>query len=245
MPPCRNVFHKVRMSKYQCVIGKHVNKCTYQLFNHVYTHLLTISENWLSSCPSRNMFRANSSLQHICQRHVLRWQALSADRISGAYGDNQQQRPKKFYRSHIVLQLSRPSDHCLLSPCLLQQFTANQSWANGPVRHHSTFSETLAYYYSPEFPPIHCAMRFLELTHDLTGLPWWMSLALSVVLLRTTVTLPFTIAAHRNAGRLRKQETELREKADILRADIRAAKQLHGWDEKYARKQFHVTVSNT
>ena len=103
--------------------------------------------------------------------------------------------------------------------------------------------EGFDYYMSPEFPPIRCAEKLLETMHDSTGLPWWASLALTTIMLRTLVTLPLSIYASYITVRIERLQPELKELAKQLAGEVAMATRKFSWKQVTAKRHFKRNVS--
>ena len=81
----------------------------------------------------------------------------------------------------------------------------NTLWASSPrpyfqIRHNSgqsgveTFGAwTHVYLWLSESTPVGCAQDLLLYVHNSTGLPWWTTIILATILLRTVITLPLAV----------------------------------------------------
>ena len=103
--------------------------------------------------------------------------------------------------------------------------------------------EGFDYYMSPEFPPIRCAEKLLETMHDSTGLPWWASLAVTTIMLRTLVTLPLSIYASFITVRIERLQPELKELAKQLAGEVAMATRKFSWKQVTAKRHFKRNVS--
>ena len=99
----------------------------------------------------------------------------------------------------------------------------------------------LLYYTSPEFFPIKCAQTALETIHSHTGLPWWVTILLTTVGVRTILLFPLMLYSEHNASKLNRIAVELKEKSKLLKREVDIAKKHYNWDERVAEMHF---VSN-
>ena len=85
--------------------------------------------------------------------------------------------------------------------------------------------------------PVQLAQAVLEYAHDLTGLPWWASLAASTVLLRAALTFPLGVYAQYIRAKVERLQPEivLRAKQAFVRRFAERA-QMEGWSEKRAER---------
>lgn len=81
---------------------------------------------------------------------------------------------------------------------------------NYTQRRHNSYMTTVSSIYasiSNSTPVYHIQSTLIEI-HDASGLPWWSSIVISTILLRTAVTLPLTIYANKMTDRLQKINTK-------------------------------------
>uniref|UniRef100_A0A1B0DQC0 Membrane insertase YidC/Oxa/ALB C-terminal domain-containing protein n=1 Tax=Phlebotomus papatasi TaxID=29031 RepID=A0A1B0DQC0_PHLPP len=71
--------------------------------------------------------------------------------------------------------------------------------------------------------------------HDSTGLPWWGSIILSTVLLRTAVTVPLTIYQNKIMARIEMITQEMPEIAKELKRETAIAMKQFNWTEREAK----------
>ena len=127
-----------------------------------------------------------------------------------------------------------------------KNFLSKNNHRNGslliiPERHIS--QETYVKYFSPEFGPIGSAQSVLEAVHTSTGLPWWATIALTAVALRTVVTLPLATYSAVIMARVEKLQPELAELTKRLKMEVRKAIKDFGWSNNKARIKYNATVS--
>ena len=109
------------------------------------------------------------------------------------------------------------------------------------ARHFSR--ESFDYYMSPEFPPIGYAEKLLETMHDSTGLPWWASLALTTIMLRTLVTLPLSIYASHVSVKIERLQPEIKDMGKRLAGEVAMATRKFSWNKATAKRNFKKNVS--
>lgn len=97
-------------------------------------------------------------------------------------------------------------------------------------------------YLSPEFPPIGFAQGILETVHSTVGLPWWASIVLATVALRTLVTLPMMVYSLRNVAKVELLQPEIKVLAQELTAEIKRAQMERKWSARIARYHFKWNV---
>ena len=131
--------------------------------------------------------------------------------------------------------------HVLTNACVLPSLTC-PPWGGVGQRRHFT-RESLTYYFTPHFAPIHYAIRVLETVQDTTGLPWWATILVTTVMMRSLITLPLGVLSMQNMARLASLAPMMKEKSDILSMEVTYAKKLYKWDQKKAKIEYKVNVS--
>lgn len=91
-------------------------------------------------------------------------------------------------------------------------------------------------------PVAYCQQALVDL-HDLSGLPWWASIILSTVLVRTVVTMPLAIYQNKIVARLEKISLEMPEIVKQLKMETAVAMKKFHWSEKEARIMYNHSVS--
>lgn len=95
---------------------------------------------------------------------------------------------------------------------------------------------------SPLFPPIGCAKTVLETVHSLTGLPWWASIALTTITLRTLVTLPLMIFSLNVTAKIELLQPEIKQLSQELTNEIKLAQAKFQWSQKLALYHYKINV---
>lgn len=78
--------------------------------------------------------------------------------------------------------------------------------------------------------------------HDTTGLPWWATIVLSTVLMRTVITLPLTIYQHRITARLEHITAEMPAIVAELKQEAAVARRHYKWSEAETRRVYNRSV---
>ncbi|XP_065345864.1 cytochrome c oxidase assembly protein COX18, mitochondrial-like isoform X1 [Cloeon dipterum] len=86
--------------------------------------------------------------------------------------------------------------------------------------------------------PVQQTQSLLESIHEVSGLPWWASIGLTTVLLRTTITLPLTVYQHKIFARLENIRQEMKDLLPEMKAETAIAIKKFNWDEKQAKSAF-------
>ncbi|XP_066250233.1 cytochrome c oxidase assembly protein COX18, mitochondrial [Euwallacea similis] len=90
--------------------------------------------------------------------------------------------------------------------------------------------------------PVAYCQDFLVQVHDYTGLPWWASILVSTVLLRSAITLPVAVYQQIIVARLDNIKLELPAIAEKLKHETNMAVKLYKWDEKTAKITFRRSM---
>lgn len=90
-------------------------------------------------------------------------------------------------------------------------------------------------------PVAYCQQALVEL-HDFSGLPWWASVVLSTVLMRTVVTLPLAIYQNKIVARLEKITLEMPDIVKELKKETAVAMKKFHWTEKEARIMYNHSL---
>ncbi|KAF2361225.1 Membrane insertase OXA1/ALB3/YidC [Trinorchestia longiramus] len=86
--------------------------------------------------------------------------------------------------------------------------------------------------------PVLKLMTWLQDIHAVLGVPWWLSIILTTVALRTVITLPLALYQQRVIARVELLKTEMLPLMQCLADETRAAKLQLGWDERTAQLYF-------
>ena len=97
--------------------------------------------------------------------------------------------------------------------------------------------------FSPDFFPIKVSHDFLVYIHTLTGLPWWASIALATILLRSCITLPLAIYSSYILAQVENLQPEIRKLSHRLKIETAKAIREFGWDMEHARQRYNYSVS--
>lgn len=87
------------------------------------------------------------------------------------------------------------------------------------------------------------AQKFLLSVHEATGLPWWVSIVCSTILLRAAVTLPFAVFQASNVAKVENLYLEMPDIAKELKREVAIAVKMYNWDEKTAKYNYRRSVS--
>lgn len=78
--------------------------------------------------------------------------------------------------------------------------------------------------------------------HDLTGLPWWATIVLSTILLRTCITVPLTIYQNKIVARIELIAMEMPDIVKELKVEAAQAKHMYKWTDKQTKIVFNRSV---
>nr|AEE61386.1 unknown [Dendroctonus ponderosae] len=93
-----------------------------------------------------------------------------------------------------------------------------------------------------ESAPVECCQKYLLYVHEVSGLPWWASLVISTVAVRSVVTLPLAVYQQTILAKLENLKQELPAIAEELRHETNVAVKLFKWDERTAKAAFKATM---
>lgn len=92
--------------------------------------------------------------------------------------------------------------------------------------------------------PVACLQDGLINLHDATGLPWWATITVSTLALRSLITLPLAVYQNRNLAKFEKVVTvDLPEIAKELKRETAIAVRRFNWTEEEAKRAFTASVS--
>lgn len=83
--------------------------------------------------------------------------------------------------------------------------------------------------------PVHCVQDSLCVVHDFTGLPWWATIILSTVALRTVITLPLAIYSNRVSAKLENCTAEMPAIIEELKKEAAFARKKFQWSDAQTR----------
>lgn len=93
-----------------------------------------------------------------------------------------------------------------------------------------------------ESTPVEYTQKCLLYIHDTTGLPWWGTIVLSTVLLRTAITVPLAAYQSYITAKVENLYLEMPDIAKDLKREVGMAVQMYDWDEKTARLVYRRSV---
>ncbi|XP_068182069.1 cytochrome c oxidase assembly protein COX18, mitochondrial isoform X2 [Antennarius striatus] len=85
---------------------------------------------------------------------------------------------------------------------------------------------------------VHQVEHFLVATQQVSGLPWWLNIAVSTLVARTFVTLPLAVYQMVILSRVEALQQEISEVAKRLRYEVSVRAKQINWTEKECRLQF-------
>ncbi|KAM9850201.1 cytochrome c oxidase assembly protein COX18, mitochondrial isoform 2-T3 [Aulostomus maculatus] len=86
--------------------------------------------------------------------------------------------------------------------------------------------------------PVHLAEDFLLHLQQASGLPWWLSITVSTLSIRTLVTLPLSVYQMVIIARVEALQVEISELAKRLRYGVSVRAKERSWTDKQSRFQF-------
>ena len=113
-----------------------------------------------------------------------------------------------------------------------------------PPSHMSSVRRfSLEYFYSAQFPPVAAGVNLFTTIHDVSGLPWWLSLMGTALMVNLCLSFPMAVMGERTHARLAKLMPEIKEKRETLKREVDHARVAKGWSAKTAKREFYVNVS--
>ncbi|BFZ03173.1 hypothetical protein BsWGS_06212 [Bradybaena similaris] len=93
-----------------------------------------------------------------------------------------------------------------------------------------------------DFFPVYGAEKTIVYFHQITGLPWWLTIILTAFMLRVVVMIPFTVHTFRNMAKLQNLQPEVKEKAERLKLEVSMAMHQFGWDQERAKQEYNKNL---
>ena len=91
------------------------------------------------------------------------------------------------------------------------------------------------------FPsPVEFAYEYLESINE--SYPWWLTIAMIAIGMRTCVTLPFSIYQHRVFARLENCQTDINTQAEQLKQKVIAMAKLQKWSQQQVEDEYGKNV---
>lgn len=107
-------------------------------------------------------------------------------------------------------------------------------------RHFST--DPIYNFFSIDFLPIKISHDLFVNIYTFTGLPWWASIALTTVLLRSCITLPLAVYSNYILARVENLQPEIRKLSHRLKIETAKAIREFGWSMEHARKRYNYSM---
>lgn len=89
---------------------------------------------------------------------------------------------------------------------------------------------------------VHVAEKVLMSVQEATGLPWWVNIMCTTIVLRTAVTLPLSVYQMQILGKVEKLQPEIQNLAKELRYEVSVYGKQHGWSDKVAKFHFRKNL---
>ncbi|CAJ1059293.1 cytochrome c oxidase assembly protein COX18%2C mitochondrial isoform X11 [Xyrichtys novacula] len=105
-------------------------------------------------------------------------------------------------------------------------------------------SQSSAGWYSAlsDSAPVHLCEHFLVSVQEGSGLPWWLSITVATLSVRSLITLPFAAYQLVIIGKVEALQAEISELAKRLRYEVSIRARERGWTEKQCRFQFQKNL---
>lgn len=136
----------------------------------------------------------------------------------------------------------RPSSRVLsLRTSILFSPTINSS-SPKISQHTRSFSAAGIYTSLSNSTPVAVFQDGLVHLHDTTGLPWWATIVLSTVLLRSVITLPLTVYQQKISARLEMIAAEMPDIVKELKQEAMVAKKQFQWTDNQTKAVYNRSV---
>uniref|UniRef100_UPI0037E993D7 cytochrome c oxidase assembly protein COX18, mitochondrial n=1 Tax=Semicossyphus pulcher TaxID=241346 RepID=UPI0037E993D7 len=124
---------------------------------------------------------------------------------------------------------------------------ASGVWNTSGVRRSSggaAADEGAASWYSglSDSVPVHLFEHFLVSMQQVSGLPWWLSIVVATLSVRTLITLPLAAYQMVIIAKVEALQAEISELAKRLRYEVSVRARERGWTEKQSRFQFQKNL---
>lgn len=90
--------------------------------------------------------------------------------------------------------------------------------------------------------PVHLCEDFLVSVQQMSGLPWWLSIVMATLSVRTLITLPLAAYQMVIISKVEALQVEVSELARRLRYEVSVRAREKGWTEKQSRFQFQKNL---
>lgn len=123
------------------------------------------------------------------------------------------------------------------------QYALDKYYGHQPVRQLSVESAVSGTWNAiSQSVPVAYVQQGLVAIHDYTGLPWWMSIIVSTVIIRSAVTLPLAIYQNKIVARLELISLEMSDIVKELKKETAYAIKKFQWTEKEARIMYNRSL---
>ncbi|KAK2582943.1 hypothetical protein KPH14_009004 [Odynerus spinipes] len=93
-----------------------------------------------------------------------------------------------------------------------------------------------------ESPPVQFTQEYLVWFHSYTGLPWWATIILATIIVRTTITLPLAMYQHYILAKLENLKYEMNDVARYLKRSTAESAIKFNWPEKYTQSVYQRAI---
>lgn len=95
-----------------------------------------------------------------------------------------------------------------------------------------------------ESTPVEYSQKFLIALHETSGLPWWATIVMSTILVRTCVTLPLAVYQNYIMAKVENLNREMVDIVKELKGEMAVAIRKFKWDEQTAKYYYRRSVSH-
>jgi inner membrane protein COX18 len=126
---------------------------------------------------------------------------------------------------------------------ILFQTSPNHSLPPTSLTLRRHFSETPVAEHTSDYLPISLAQSFLESVHSYTNLPWWCTIVLTCVGLRSAITLPLAVYQNKLITKIELLQPTLKELTEALKHRVTIESRNKGLSSQAANKVFKKQVN--
>ncbi|XP_046402056.1 cytochrome c oxidase assembly protein COX18, mitochondrial isoform X1 [Ischnura elegans] len=123
----------------------------------------------------------------------------------------------------------------------------NDPFSNGFSMRHSSFesvarAQSNLFTYLSESTPVHHAQKFFELIHDTSGLPWWASIIVTTVVVRSLVAFPLALHQNYILAKVQNLQHEMKTISQELGREVSFAVKKFGWSNEQAQLHYKYSL---
>lgn len=108
-----------------------------------------------------------------------------------------------------------------------------------------SISNIVTGYFGPDTLFVNSSMKFLTFCHDYTGLPWWATICLVTVGLKTLLVFPLAVHGRKVNAKLVLMNEEMMKVLPQLEKEVHIIARSRGWTPQDAKNLFYANVGTT